>query len=288
MWNYSKKVQDFFLSPHNAGPLSDANAIGEVGSIACGDALKLYLKISDKGIIEKASFETFGCASAIASSSVLTDMVIGMNVEDALKITNADIAKALDGLPREKMHCSVMGQEALEAAIRQWKGEPAMPRTQEEGKLVCKCFNVTDQTIIRAIRENHLKTVDDVTAFTKAGGGCGQCRDEIAEILENELKRAGEAVPERVSAEKPAAAKNGLTNIERMQKVMEVLNMVRPQLQADGGDIKLVDISGKVVSVILTGHCQGCAASQVTLHQVIEQILRQQVEPDLVIEEVEQ
>lgn len=286
MWNYSKKVQDYFVHSHNAGPLADANAIGEVGSIACGDALKLYLKINDQGVIEKASFETFGCASAIASSSVLTDMVIGMKVDDALKITNADIAKALDGLPREKMHCSVMGQEALEAAIRQWKGEPAMPRTQEEGKLVCKCFNVTDQTIIRAIRENHLKTVDDVTAFTKAGGGCGECRDEIAEILEAELKREGETIEQPVkkpAEEKPA----GLSNLQRMQKVMEVINMIRPQLQADGGDIELVDINGKVVSVRLQGSCHGCAASQVTLHQVIEQILRQQVEPDIVIEEAQ-
>lgn len=286
MWNYSKKVQDYFVHPHNAGPLADANAIGEVGSIACGDALKLYLKINDQGVIEKASFETFGCASAIASSSVLTDMVIGMKVDDALKITNADIAKALDGLPREKMHCSVMGQEALEAAIRQWKGEPAMPRTQKEGKLVCKCFNVTDQTIIRAIRENHLKTVDDVTAFTKAGGGCGECRDEIAEILEAELKREGETIEQPVkkpAEEKPA----GLSNLQRMQKVMEVINMIRPQLQADGGDIELVDINGKVVSVRLQGSCHGCAASQVTLHQVIEQILRQQVEPDIVIEEAQ-
>ena len=286
MWNYSKKVQDYFVHPHNAGPLADANAIGEVGSIACGDALKLYLKINDQGVIEKASFETFGCASAIASSSVLTDMVIGMKVDDALKITNADIAKALDGLPREKMHCSVMGQEALEAAIRQWKGEPAIPRTQEEGKLVCKCFNVTDQTIIRAIRENHLKTVDDVTAFTKAGGGCGECRDEIAEILEAELKREGETVEQPVK--KPAEEKTaGLSNLQRMQKVMEVINMIRPQLQADGGDIELVDINGKVVSVRLQGSCHGCAASQVTLHQVIEQILRQQVEPDIVIEEAQ-
>ena len=286
MWNYSKKVQDYFVHPHNAGPLADANAIGEVGSIACGDALKLYLKINDQGVIEKASFETFGCASAIASSSVLTDMVIGMKVDDALKITNADIAKALDGLPREKMHCSVMGQEALEAAIRPWKGEPAMPRTQEEGKLVCKCCNVTDQTIIRAIRENHLKTVDDVTAFTKAGGGCGECRDEIAEIIEAELKREGETIEQPVkkpAEEKPA----GLSNLQRMQKVMEVINMIRPQLQADGGDIELVDINGKVVSVRLQGSCHGCAASQVTLHQVIEQILRQQVEPDIVIEEAQ-
>ena len=290
MWDYSQKVQDLFLTPHNAGPLEDANAIGEVGSIACGDALKLYLKISGDGVIEKAGFETFGCASAIASSSVLTDMVKGLHVDEALKITNADIAKALDGLPREKMHCSVMGQEALEAAIRQWKGEPAMPKTQEEGKLVCKCFNVTDATIIRAIRENGLKTVEDVTAFTKAGGGCGDCRDEIAEILEAELKGQGAPAPKPAESAKPAGpaacGTGGLTNLQRMQKVMEVMALIRPQLQADGGDIELVDIAGKTVSVRLTGHCQGCAASEVTLHQVVEQILRQQVEPDLAVEEV--
>ncbi len=290
MWDYSQKVQDLFLNPHNAGPLEDANAIGEVGSIACGDALKLYLKISGDGVIEKAGFETFGCASAIASSSVLTDMVKGLHVDEALKITNADIAKALDGLPREKMHCSVMGQEALEAAIRQWKGEPAMPKTQEEGKLVCKCFNVTDATIIRAIRENGLKTVEDVTAFTKAGGGCGDCRDEIAEILEAELRGQGAPAPEPAGPAEPAKSAacgtGGLTNLQRMQKVMEVMALIRPQLQADGGDIELVDIAGKTVSVRLTGHCQGCAASEVTLHQVVEQILRQQVEPDLVVEEV--
>ncbi|MBQ2477475.1 MAG: Fe-S cluster assembly protein NifU [Desulfovibrio sp.] len=287
MWDYSQKVQDLFLTPHNAGPLEDANAIGEVGSIACGDALKLYLKISPAGVIEKAGFETFGCASAIASSSVLTDMVKGLHVDEALKITNADIAKALDGLPREKMHCSVMGQEALEAAIRQWKGEPAMPKTQEEGRLVCKCFNVTDATIIRAIRENGLKTVEDVTAFTKAGGGCGDCRDEIAEILEAELRSQGAPASRPAEPARPAVcAAGGLTNLQRMQKVMETMALIRPQLQADGGDIELVDIAGKTVSVRLTGHCQGCAASEVTLHQVVEQILRQQVEPDLAVEEV--
>lgn len=291
MWNYSQKVQDFFLKPVNAGPMEDANAIGEVGSLACGDALKLYLKIDDNGVIQKATFETFGCASAIASSSVLTEMVKGMKVDDALKITNADIAKALDGLPREKMHCSVMGQEALEAAIRAWRGEPAMPHTQEEGKLVCKCFNVTDATIIKTIRENNLTTVDDVTAFTKAGGACGSCRDQIAEILEAELRRrnGGAAAPAAEKVEiKPVGAAVGkapLTNLQRMQKVLEAMNLIRPQLQADGGDVELVDISGKVVTVRLTGHCAGCVASRATLKQVVEQILRMQVEPDIEVKE---
>ncbi len=295
MWNYSQKVQDFFLQPHNAGPLDDANAIGEVGSLACGDALKLYLKISDDGVIEKATFETFGCASAIASSSILTDMVIGMKVDDALKITNADIAKALDGLPREKMHCSVMGQEALEAAIRNWKGEPAMPHAQEEGKLICKCFNVTDQTIIKAIRENNLTTLEDITSFTKAGGACGSCLDQISEILEEELRRQGkgaaaESVAQTIADKEKVAAKAeapaGLTNLERMQKVMAAMQFIRPQLQADGGDVRLVDLNGKEVTVELTGHCHGCPASQATLHQIIESILRMQVEPDIVVREV--
>ncbi len=304
MWNYSQKVQDFFLKPHNAGPLEDANAIGEVGSLACGDALKLYLKIDDNGVIQKASFETFGCASAIASSSILTDMVIGMNVDDAMKITNADIARELDGLPREKMHCSVMGQEALEAAIRQWKGEPAMSHAHEEGKLVCKCFNVTDQTIIKAIRDNNLTTLEDITSFTKAGGACGSCLDQISEVLEAELKRQGKdddaaAAKEAEKAEhhhgtpiepmRAPVSDTGMapmSNIERMQKVMAAMQLIRPQLQADGGDVRLVDIAGKEVRVELTGHCSGCAASQATLHQVIESILRMQVEPDIVVKEV--
>lgn len=278
MWNYSDKVHDHFLHPHNVGPMPDANAIGEVGSLACGDALKLYLKINDKGIIEKATFETFGCASAIASSSVLTDMIVGKSVEEALKLTNKDITNALGGLPKQKMHCSVMGQEALEAAIRNWKGEPAESHAHEEGKLVCKCFGVTDKQIINAIRENNLKTVEEVTDYTKAGGACGDCLDEIAEILAYELKQKK---PEKTDK------KERMTNVQRMQKVLKVIDEdIRPRLVADGGDIELVDVDGKRVTVSLHGRCSQCRASEVTIRNLVEKMLRDHVEPDIIVEEV--
>ncbi len=181
MWGYTDKVRDHFLNPRNSGELPGANAVGEVGSLACGDALKLFLKIENERIVD-AKFQTFGCASAIASSSALTELIIGKTVEEALKITNKDIAEYLGGLPKAKMHCSVLGQEALEAAIRNYRGEPAMPHSHE-GKLVCKCFGVTDQQILKAIRENNLSTAEEVTNFTKAGGGCGDCMPEIQELL---------------------------------------------------------------------------------------------------------
>ena len=277
MWNYTDAVHDHFLHPHNAGPLDDANAVGEVGSLACGDALKLYLKISGDGIIEKAGFETFGCASAIASSSVLTDMILGKSVDEALKITNRDIAEALGGLPKEKMHCSVMGQEALEAAIRQWKGEPPVPHAHEEGKLICKCFGVTDAQIIRAIRENGLKTVEEVTNYTKAGGACGDCKDQIAEILDAELRQ------QPLTELKPRPR---LTNVQRMKLIMKTIDEdIRPQLEADGGSIELVDVDGKRVIVSLGGRCAQCRASAVTLHDLVQRLLREHVEPDLIVEE---
>ena len=238
MWEYTDTVREHFLKPRNAGELADANAIGEVGSLACGDALKLFLKINDKGIIDDASFQTFGCASAIASSSALTEMIKGKTVEEAAKVTNKDIATYLGGLPREKMHCSVMGQEALEAALRNWRGEPAEKQHEHEGKLVCKCFGVTDVQIRRAIEENNLKTVEEVTNYTKAGGGCGECLDTIQDILDEELGKP------KLKEFNPAP-KSIMTNVQRMQKVMQVLqDEVRPRLAADGGDIELVDVDG--------------------------------------------
>ena len=280
MWEYTDTVREHFLKPRNAGELADANAIGEVGSLACGDALKLFLKINDEGIIEDASFQTFGCASAIASSSALTEMIKGKTVEEAAKVTNKDIATYLGGLPREKMHCSVMGQEALEAALGNGRGDPAEKQHEHEGKLVCKCFGVTDVQIRRAIEENNLKTVEEVTNYTKAGGGCGECLDTIQDILDEELGKP------KLKEFNPAP-KSIMTNVQRMQKVMQVLqDEVRPRLAADGGGIELVDVDGHRVVVALRGLCSNCSSRTVTLKDLVEKILREQVEPEIVVEEV--
>ncbi len=186
MWEYTDKVKDHFMNPRNTGELEGANAVGEHGSLNCGDALKLFLKVDDNQVIIDASFMTFGCASAVASSSALTEMIKGMTLDEADGLTNDDISEFLGGLPKEKMHCSVMGQQALKKAIADYKGIQIM---EKPGEMVCECFDVTDLEIIEAVKTNDLKTTDDVTNYLKAGGGCGQCLEKIEELVETTLAK---------------------------------------------------------------------------------------------------
>jgi NifU-like protein len=282
MWEYTDKVKDHFLHPKNVGKLNDANGIGEVGSLACGDALKLYLKVDASDRIVDATFQTFGCASAIASSSALTELIKGKTLDEALVISNKDIADYLGGLPKEKMHCSVMGREALEAAINNYRGTPAdAAHEHPEGALVCACFGVTDEQIKRAIRENDLKTAEDVTYFTKAGGGCGNCIPDIERLL---AEAAGQPVQPEPA---PVQAGRKLSNLQRMQLVQKVIDSeIRPSLKADGGDIELVDIDGRTVLVSLRGKCVGCPSSGLTLKDFVEARLKELVEPDIQVQEV--
>ncbi len=180
MWNYTDLVKDHFLHPRNVGEMKDANAIGETGSLNCGDALKLFLKVNENERIIDATFMTFGCASAVASSSALTEIIKGMTLDEAAKVTNEDIADFLGGLPKEKMHCSVMGKAALKKAIANYRGIQILARP---GQMVCECFEVMDLDIKEAIIANNLKTTEDVTDYLKAGGGCGKCLDRIQEVI---------------------------------------------------------------------------------------------------------
>ena len=115
--DYSEKVMDHFANPRNVGVIEDANAVGEIGNAKCGDIMKMYMKINDEGVIEDIKFKTFGCGAAVATSSMATEMVKGKTIEEALKLTNKAVAEALDGLPPVKMHCSVLAEEAIQAAL---------------------------------------------------------------------------------------------------------------------------------------------------------------------------
>lgn len=268
MWDYSEKVQDHFFNPKNAGAVEDANAIGEVGSISCGDALRLTLKVNpDNDVIQDAGFQTFGCGSAIASSSALTEIVKGMTVDEALKVSNQDIADFLDGLPPEKMHCSVMGREALQAAVANYRGE-VWTDDHEEGALICKCFAVDAVMIEETIRANGLRTVEDVTNYTKAGGGCSSCHEGIEEILEMVLEEMGEKfdpnAPSKTAPE-PATPSDGMTTLQRVRRIERIIESIRPTLQADKGDVELLDIDGNTVYVKMTGACSGCQMAAVTV-----------------------
>ncbi len=277
MWDYTDKVMDHFRNPRNVGFIDNHDGIGEVGSLACGDALTLTFKLDAEKRLKDVKFKTFGCASAIASSSALTEIIRGMSLEEASKVTNQDIADYLGGLPEQKMHCSVLGREALEAAIDNYKTGGKTKRILA-GKVVCTCFGVTEEEIIRVIKDNKLTTVEQVTNFCKAGGGCGHCKPDIEALIEKEKTAA-------VKVQRPAK----LTIIQKIKLIEETIqNEIRPMLKKDGGDIELIDVSGNKVIVSFRGMCAGCNVAQFTLKDVVEAKLKEFVSQDIVVEEEKQ
>ena len=281
MWDYSDKVIDHYRNPRNVGKIDNADAIGEAGSLACGDSLKIYLKIKD-GIVTDAKFQTFGCGSAVASSSILTEMIIGKTVEEVKKITNKDIADELGGLPPEKMHCSVMGYEALEDDLKNFDDYTDLDdlRNEENAqkvgeKIVCTCFGVTENVIWDAIKINGLKTVEEITNYTKAGGACGRCKAAIQDIIDTYYKKEGK---EEVKTLSPAQ------KIIKINNVIE--NQISPELRKDGGDITLVDIQDNKVMVKLRGKCSGCKNSHLTLKAFVERTLKDTVDQSIEVVEV--
>ena len=281
MWEYTDSVRDHFFNPRNVGEIEGADGVGEVGSLACGDALKLTFKLDDNGRIVDAKFKTFGCASAITTSSVLTELIRGKTLDEALKVTNKDIADYLGGLPEQKMHCSVMGREALEAAIENYR-TGGRAKHALEGKVVCTCFGVTEQEIERVIRENDLMTVEQVTNYCKAGGGCGGCHGEIEKIIE---RLQGDKVKTQPTAPAPRKGRK-LTNIQKIQLIQDTINeQVRPALRAHGGNIELIDVEGNKVTVAFRDMCAQCKLAEFTMRDVVEAKLREFVSDDLYVEE---
>lgn len=276
MWDYSEKVMDHYRNPRNVGKIDNADAIGVAGSLSCGDQLKIYLKI-ENNIVTDAKFQTFGCGSAVASSSILTEMIIGKTLDEVRKITNKDIADQLGGLPPEKMHCSVMGYEALEDALKGYGDDyqdlDDLREPEKAEKIVCTCFNVTENVIWDAIKQNGLKTVEEVTNYTKAGGACGKCKGLIKDIIDTYYSK---------ESEKPK-----MSPTQRILKINNIIEtQISPELQKDGGDINLVDIDGLKVYVKLHGKCSVCKNATLTIKRFVEQTLRTALDEE--IEVIEQ
>lgn len=282
MWNYNEKVMDHFLHPRNVGEIENPDGFGEVGNVSCGDALRLTFKLDKDGRIAEAKFKTFGCVSAIASSSALTELVTGMTLDEAAKVTNQDIVALLGQLPEEKMHCSVMGMEALQAAIAKYRGEknPFEADDNDEGRIVCRCFGVSDVKIRKVARENKLHKAEDITHYCKAGGACGSCLDDIQQILDDLWVAEGKPVA-------PAVDFASLPVVQRVMRVQEVIDKeIKPLLEQDGGSIELVDIQGSKIIVRLQGRCSTCPSAGVTLKRTVEDKLREFVSSDLSVESV--
>ena len=277
MWEYTDKVSDHFKNPRNVGAVENPDGDGLAGSLACGDALRLTFKLDAEKRISEARFQTFGCASAIASSSALTEMLIGKTVEEAEEITNADIIAFLGELPKQKVHCSVMGREALEAAIYNYRTGKKLDK-HIDGEVICHCFGATDKEIEKTVRDQNLSTAEEVTDAIKAGGGCGQCIPEIDAII-NKVIGEGKAAAEN--------AKPKLTQLQKIKLIEETIDrQVRPILRRDGGDLELHDVDGDNVLVKFVGACVSCPVSSVTLKDVVENQLRESVYEDLVVEAV--
>ncbi len=282
MWDYTDKVKEHFFNPKNVGVIENPDGIGEVGSLACGDALKLMFNVDENERITDVKFQTFGCGSAIASSSALTEMLKDKTLVEAEKITNQDIADYLGGLPDQKMHCSVMGHEALQAAIENYRSDGTI-KSKVDVEVACTCFGVTVNEIETVTRQNNLKTVEEVTNYCKAGGGCGGCHDDIKKIIS---RVQAELKPDQEPQEADTKKTKPLTNIQKIKLIEKTLDEhVRPTLQADGGDLELIDVINNKVVIAFRGMCAQCHVSEFTMAQVVEKRLREFVSEDIIVEE---
>jgi NifU-like protein len=305
-WNYSEKTQQLFMDAvqgkpgTHLGEIEEPDGLGEHGSIACGDALRFTFAVerhpSDptKDVISEAKYLTFGCTSAIAASEALCAIIEqgGYSPIQALEISNQDIVAFLEGLPDQKIHCSVMGAEALEAAVFDWArkrgvdlellGIDQREEEREEGRLLCECFSVTEPYVRRKIKELNLRTIPEITNAIKAGGACMSCHhvpgglqdllDETWGIAANDTRRK-----EREEAE--VDARPPISPYQFSKKIEKTIDeYVRPMIQQDGGDIEIVDIKDTLVYCRLAGACAGCAGAAQTLRMMVEGTLKDNVD----------
>lgn len=317
IWDeYSKKVQDAMNNPKNMGEITEdmAKALGcklivaDFGAESCGDAVRLYWAVDpNTDIIKDAKFKSFGCGTAIASSDYMAELCLGKSVDEAVKITNLDVERAMrdepdiPAVPPQKMHCSVMAYDVIKQAAAQYKGVD--PEHFEDQIIVCECARVSLGTIKEVIKLNDLKSVEEITQYTKAGAFCKSCikpgghekreyylsdilAQTRAEIEKERLKAIADAKIEGANLGEDLSFEE-LTIVKQLKAIETLIDQeVRPMLVADGGNLEILDIQnsddGANIDVYIRylGACSGCGGAEGTLF-AIQNILNESLSPKI-------
>ncbi len=308
IWDeYSQKVQDLMNNPKNMGEITqeEAEAMGtklivaDFGAESCGDAVRLYWAVDPKtDIIKESKFKSFGCGTAIASSDTMAELCKGKTVDEAVKITNIDVEKAMrdepdtPAVPPQKMHCSVMAYDVIKKAAAQYKGVDM--ESFEEEVIVCECARVSLSTLREVIRLNDLTTVEQITDYTKAGAFCKSCirpggHEEkdiyLVDLLEEYEKEKMAKAADASSAGADVPFKD-MTIVQKIKAVDKVIDdNIRQMLIMDGGDMEILDIkeNGENIDIYIRylGACSGCASSSTGTLFAIENILKEKLDPNI-------
>lgn len=307
IWDeYSQKVQDLMNNPRHMGELTEDDAkatntkliVADFGAESCGDAVRLYWLVDEAtNIIKDAKFKSFGCGTAIASSDTMAGLCIGKSVDEAVKITNIDVEFAMrdnpetPAVPPQKMHCSVMAYDVIKAAAAQYKG--ISPEDFEEEIIVCECARVSLKTIKEVIRLNDLKTVEQITQYTKAGAFCKSCvragGHEKREYYLVDILAETRAQMDKERLSKATLSDNfdDLTVVKQIKAVEELLDTeIRPMLHMDGGDLEVIDIQKSSdgmcdLYIRYLGACSGCSSGSTGTLYAIENVLQENLSPNI-------
>lgn len=307
LWDaYSNKVQQRMDNPTHLGVITQEEAdkrgakliIADYGAEACGDAVRLYWLIDDNDVIIDAKFKSFGCGTAIASSDMMVELCLGKKVQEAVKITNLDVESALrddpdtPAVPGQKMHCSVMAYDVIKKAAGIYLGKN--PEDFEDEIIVCECARVSLGTIKEVIRLNDLKSVEEITNYTKAGAFCKSCikpggheeREYYLEDILRDTRAEMEAEKAKETADRAASGDISFADMTTVQKVKAIDKIIddniRPMLMMDGGNMEIIDIketSDNYIDVYIRylGACNGCASGYSGTLFAIESVLQEKL-----------
>ena len=308
IWDeYSNKVTELMNNPKNMGEITEEEAeamgakliVADFGAESCGDAVRLYWAVDPKtDVILESKFKSFGCGTAIASSDTMAELCKGKTVDEAVKITNIDVEKAMrdepdtPAVPPQKMHCSVMAYDVIKKAAAQYKGVDI--DSFEEEIIVCECARVSLSTLKEVIRLNDLTTVEQITDYTKAGAFCKSCIkpggheekdiylvDLLEEYEKEKISKAADATAS--GADVPFKEMTIVQKIKAVDKVID--DNIRQMLIMDGGDMEILDIkdNGENIDIYIRylGACNGCASASTGTLFAIENTLKEKLDPNI-------